>query len=243
MILQNNRFMSIISLATCSFNTPTVTLNMLESFKYHNPQYPILISENSTDNETSHFLEKLEYSYHKNSGLHHSAGVDFLLNACSTDYMLLVDTDVIFHKNIDDIVEKFINSNSTLGGVVQGSRGGRNLYDRICPWFCFFNVKKIKEFGLHYYDEVRFTQHLPVKLDKVYDVGATIYEDVVTNDLKIFSMSEEDQNQYITHFEGMSWRKNCGEKELENLGRQIEAEYNNIIKTHPWHVNLESYTN
>lgn len=223
--------MNDLTLATCSFGTPLITLNMLKSFSYFHPTTNILISENSNDDETRNLLDKHNIKYLSNPGFHHSIGVDVLIDNCKTKYMLLVDTDVIFLKSISYIYEKFKQVKGTICGVVQGDRGGMILYDRVCPWFCFIDIETIRKHNIKYYDNVRFTQHLITEQDKlrIYDVGATFLEDIKNNGLKLVSITESVQNEYIKHFEGMSWRKHIGNDALKKLAIVVEKEYDTTI--------------
>jgi hypothetical protein len=226
---QNN-----LTLATCSYNTPNVTMNMIKSFrKYNKFSYDLLITDNSTNEETAELLKADRTSYLRNPGFHHSIGVDVLLDNCTTKYMLLVDTDVIFLKNIESIFHKFIKSGAAICGVLQGSRGAYNLYDRICPWFCFIDVEVIKRNNIKFFDNIRFSQHLSaVKATKIYDVGATFLEDINNLNLGVLYISEQEQNEYIQHFEGMSWRIDCDIPEISELGKGTLKSYDEYIKNY-----------
>ena len=226
----------MLTLATCSFNTPDVTINMINSYRrFHGIESKVIMTDNSTDEETLRRIPEIGYKLElfRNPGFHHSIGVDFLLEHCNTKYMLLVDTDILFFQSIDPLFDRFKQSGATLCGVKQGSRGGLDLYDRIVPWFCFIDIQQIKEHNIKFFDQERFSQHLKCTgtRTKIYDVGATFYEDVLTAGLTVLEILETEQNQYIKHFEGMSWRKGSNNKGLIDLANQVEQEYCKILES------------
>jgi hypothetical protein len=75
---------------------------------------------------------------------------------------------------------------------------------------------------------------------KIYDVAATFLEDIQNNNLKVLEISEAEQNQFIKHFEGCSWRKFCDNKQIEELGIKTEKEYNEFIMK--WNNQYENNT-
>jgi hypothetical protein len=235
--------MENLTLTSCSYNTPEVTLTMLKSyFKYHDSTH-VLICENSSNDETEILLKNNNVPYIKNKNGLHSPSVDVLIQNCKTDYMLLVDTDIIFLKNHTDILDMMKKMDITLLGEVCGDRGGKKLHNRVHPWHCFINVKNIKEKGIKFYDYDR-----QVKRDgeKIYDVGASFFEDIKKNNYKIGNVKLQDI--YFKHYEGMSWRTlKFGEsegnidvdnnathnnKELYKYGKFIERMYKPEIETY-----------
>lgn len=214
--------MENITLATCSYNTPEVTLTMLRSFFNHHDSTNVLVCENSSNEDTIKLLEENKVSYIRNKGGLHAPSVDLLIENCKTDYMLLVDTDVIFLKNHEDIFKQFKSADLTLLGEICGDRGGKRLHKRVHPWHCFINVKNVKENKIKFYDYER-----QIKRDgsPIYDVGASFFEDIKKANLKIAHVKLEDI--YYTHYEGMSWRTlKYGSKE-GNIDVDPEATHNN----------------
>jgi hypothetical protein len=225
----------MLTLATCSYNTPDVTVNMINSYrKFHGVESKVIMTDNSTNEETIRRIPEIGYRLEifRNPGFHHSIGVDFLIEHCKTKYMLLVDTDVLFLQSIDSLFDKFKQSGAAIGGVKQGSRGGLDLYDRIVPWFCFIDIEQIKKHNIKFFDQERFSQHLKCTGTriKIYDVGATFYEDIFNAGLNVMEISEAEQNQYIKHYEGMSWRKYSGNKGLIDLANKTEQEYYTFLE-------------
>lgn len=215
--------MDNITLASCSYNTPITTLTMLKSFFKHHDKTKVLICDNSTNNETKKLLDEYKVRHITNSIGLHSPSVDTLINNCETDYMLLVDTDIIFLKNHEDIYKQFVEINLTLLGEICGDRGGKKLHNRVHPWHCFINIKEIKKFNIKFHDVSRLSKKIN---EKVYDVGASFFEDIRKHNLKIGNINLQDK--YYKHYEGMSWRTlKYGEKE-GNIDIDSTATHNNI---------------
>jgi len=215
--------MNNITLATCSYNTPDVTITMLKSFFNYHGQTAVLVCENSTTDDTANLLISLNVPFIRNKGGLHAPSVDLLIENCKTDYMLLVDTDVIFLKNHQDKVNTFQQMDLTLMGEICGDRGGKSLHNRVHPWHCFINVKHIKEHNIKFYDYDR-----QIKRDgsKIYDVGASFFEDIRKHKLKIGNVSLQDT--YFKHYEGMSWRTLKYGSTDGNIDVDPTATHNNI---------------
>jgi hypothetical protein len=192
--------MKDITIISCSYNTPKVTENMLKSFLAFHPNVEVLICENSTDNITENILKSSNVPYIRNRGGVHGESIDLLLDKVQTTNALLVDTDVIFLKNHDDIYDMFNQMNISLMGEIVGDRGGKRLHKRVHPWHCFINVKNIKEKNIKFYDVDRMRSRNEIR----YDVGSSFFEDVRKSGLKIASFCGADT--YYKHYEGMSWR-------------------------------------
>ena len=135
--------MNNLTLIAASYNTPEITECMLKTFTNLYPNTKILISENSSNDETEIILKDNNIPYIRNKNGLHSPSVDLLLDSVTTDYALLVDTDVLFLKDMNHIFKIFVDSDITLMGEIVGDRGGKKLHKRVNPWHCFINVKKI----------------------------------------------------------------------------------------------------
>ena len=220
--------MNKFTLITCSYNTPEVTLKMLKSWAVvHNNQFRnVIIIENSTNSMTSYVLDKNNIDYVKNPGGTHGSSVNIALDKCETDYALLVDTDVVFHKNHEHLFNIFESNDLTLMGKVEGDRGGKHIRNRVNPWHCFINVKHLKKHNIKFFDETRFKEAL--QTDFIYDVGSTMFEDVHKLKLKIADM--DFQGKYFTHYEGLSWytnKYNPNKQDTHSLDYDPEGSHNN----------------
>lgn len=227
--------MKDLTLVTCSYNTPEITMTMLKSFSFHHKEkINIVLMENSTDNKTQSLLEANNIPYIRTKGATHSISVDRALKLVNTKYAFLTDTDVVFHKSILPIYTQFKDGKyATLGNVV-GSRGGYNLWPRVFPWFQLIDMEQINEKGISYHDQIRidesgssaFYNNIPLNSNrdgKFYDVGATFLQDIQSYGLKIGCVNLE--NNYFTHFEGMSWQGNVPNNLYKELNTQKQKSY------------------
>jgi hypothetical protein len=221
---------------------------MLRSFfKYHDDT-KVLIVDNSTNNETEELLKTYDVPFIRNKGGLHIQSVDILLSEIKTKYALLVDTDIIFYKNHNDIFDEFKKMELTLLGEVCGDRGGKQIHNRVHPWHCFLNVDNIKLNDIKFYNP---TKQFSAS-SKIYDVGCTFFDDVKCCGLKIGDINLE--GTYYKHYEGMSWRtkrfgKTDGDidhdskavhnnEQLYRYGLLIEEQYKEEINIHK-HITLK----
>jgi len=221
-----------LTLITCSFNTPDVTLTMLRSYVAHHGDGPhrVIIMENSTEEETRHLLHANDIPYVPNPGGTHSPSVDRALDQCATRYALLLDTDIVFNRPIHKLLELFRRHELTLMGAVCGDRGGYRLHPRVHPWFCLMDAADIRRHGIRFHDEERirrtgsdgFFKNIPIQQradgedTALYDVGATFYEDIDRAGLRIGHAELEPY--FFTHYEGMSWHRKSGLDGYVTLG-------------------------
>jgi len=157
----------------------------------------LLIIENSSTDTTRNILKSIGIPFHTPGTITHSKSIDYALTACKTKYALMVDTDIIFVKNITPIFDVIKSMDMTLAGHIQGSRGGKILKKRVAPWFCFVNVEHTNKHNIRFFDESRLGANVN------YDVGSSFFEDVKRAGLRIGDGLWEPE--YFIHFEGMSW--------------------------------------
>lgn len=217
--------MNDLTLITCSYNTPDITLTMLKSWTaVHNHKQQLLLIDNSTNTETQLLLQKNNIPFVINSGASHGVGINTALSLCKTEYALLVDTDVVFLKDHKDIYEQFKKLNLTLMGKIEGDRGGKKIFKRVNPWHCFINVKHIHEHNILFFNEEKMKDSF--KTDMLYDIGSTFLEDIKKAKLKIGDV--DLSNIYYIHFEGMSWYKNKYDPSKEDTGIDFGGTHNNF---------------
>lgn len=194
--------MDDLTLITCSYNTPEVTLTMLKSFfKYHGPT-KVLVCDNSTNDDTSKLLDSNNVKYFTNKGGVHIKSVDLLFEKIDTKYALLVDTDIIFLKDNSVLFEKFKEANISLLGEICGDRGGKKIHNRVHPWYCYIDVEQVKLNNISFYNPQKHFS----KSDKIYDVGCTFFSDLRDKKLQIGDLNAHVASAYYKHYEGMSWR-------------------------------------
>lgn len=226
-----------ITLVTCNYNTPQALELLLKSWANTNLEVTnkCLVMEHSTNDESIPFLESNNIRYVRNKGCVHYKGVEASFYLVNTRYMLLVDSDVVFHKSIFEHINRYINDEIHLAGRVEGDRGGFLLYKRVHPWFCFIDLGFILNNSIHFTDMKRihltrsegFFKNVPLnKSDGVrkYDVGSTFLEDVLKAHGRVLNHNIE--NEYFTHFEGMSWHRNTGDAEYLKVAEDRQIRFN-----------------
>lgn len=216
--------MDDLTLISCSYNTPDVTLAMLKSWMYvHNRTQKCIICDCSTNNDTKILLEENNVPYVSFPGMTHGTGVNELIRLCKTKYALLVDTDVVFLQDHNKVFQQFKEMDLTIMGKVEGDRGGKAIYNRVNPWHCFINVSHIKDSNITFFDEERMKKSLTES--KIYDVGSTFFEDVKQQGYKIGNV--DLSKSLFFHFEGMSWYKNKFDSTKEDTGIDFGGTHNN----------------
>lgn len=198
--------MSALSILTCNYNTPEITKNMLRSLNRNSgfilDRVYIMDTSPESGGLSPHFPGDDGSVIEDLPNFSHGKAVNYGLNFIQNDHVLLIDSDVLFYKEIAPIYEKFKEGDFTLLGNVSGDRGGKSLHPRVDPWFCFINNKHLKEHGIVFFEEERTKNSR--NGDVVYDVGSTMFEDVIKANLKVANFNAE--NKYFKHYEGMSWR-------------------------------------
>lgn len=192
-----------LTLVTCNYNTPNLVERLLQSLKHTSSQLPkILVVNTSTEEDSDKFLSEKKINYINLKGASHGEAVNLAFEKVKTKYILLVDSDVIFLKDFLLVFEKFKFSNLALMGKVVENVGMKNLYARVEPWFCFINLEVVKQNNIIFFDKERSKKSKEENI-KIYDVGSTMFEDILKADLTIGDADLE--NKYFKHYVGMSW--------------------------------------
>lgn len=237
--------MDDLTLITCSYNTPEVTITMLKSFFSYHPPTRVIVCDNSTNDNTAILLDEHCVPYFSNPGGLHIKSVDLLFKEVKTRYALLVDTDIIFLKDNSYIFnlfsEEWKNKIGLLGEIC-GDRGGKKIHNRVHPWYCLIDLEQIKSKNINFFNpEKHFSDS-----EKIYDVGCTFFSDVKDHRIGIGDLSFNVAVNYYKHYEGMSWRtKRFGSLEgdidfdsgathnnrsLYNYGLMVEKNYRQEIE-------------
>lgn len=198
-----------ITLLTCVHNTPFLIEPLFKSFEKHNGNlgFKTVVAWTSNDlvimDEEEEIFKKLDIEkVICCPGMVHGEAVNWSLKQIDTRYVLLVDSDILFFKSVEKIYQKIVDGGFVLGGEVVGNRGGKSLYPRVQPWFCFIDLKFLKENNIIFFDFKR-TKKSKEEGGRVYDIGATMFEDVINRGGTIANFSVE--NNHFKHYEGMSW--------------------------------------
>lgn len=222
-----------VTLVSCNYNTPEQIQTMLKSWVVNcgDVSNNCLIMEHSTNDDSIGFYEENGIPYVRNRGAVHYIGVEAALCLVNTRYMLLVDSDVVFHKSLLPVIGYYMNQGINFAGRVEGDRGGYLLHKRIHPWYCYIDVEFVRKHSIRFADmnRVRSTSsegfywlnipHGGPTGTRKHDVGSTFLEDVMKHKGKVFNHNIE--GDYFTHFEGMSWRKNSGIESMVSLADEV----------------------
>lgn len=225
-----------ITLVTCNYNTPDLLETMLKSWVFHNKNVSdkLLVMEHSTLEDTVPFLNENNIKYIKNQGAVHYRGVEAALHLVNTKYMLLLDTDIVFHKSIEDTLKMYIDRQLNAAGWVEGNRHGHILAPRIHPWFCFIDIEFVRANSIRFVDmkKVRdsestgFYQNSPISGfngSVKYDVGSTFLMDLMECGGKV--LNHKIEGDAFTHFEGMSWFKYMSDPAHQHLYKTKQNAY------------------
>jgi hypothetical protein len=232
-----------LTILCCSYNTPMHIETMLKSFinMHGDGPFNIIIMENSTNSETSKLLDQNNIKYIKNPGGTHSKSIDELILNCQTKYGLLIDSDIVFLKPIDKLLEIMRSNDISLMGEICGNRGGYKLHPRVHPWFCLINIENIKNYKIKWHDQNRidktksnyFYSSVPINPLKgneipFYDNGSTFYEDINNANLNI--INAKGIRSYFNHYEGSSWHRQSGNEAFIKWGNNIYDRFLNYRK-------------
>jgi len=229
-----------LTLVTCNYNTPDLIIKLLQSVKNTSSQLPnVIVMNTSTDEESDKILSDYGIPYYNLKGGTHGEAVNLALKKIKTKYAILVDSDVIFLKDFLPAFEKFKLQNLSLMGKVVGNIGGKNLHERVQPWYCFLDCAKLKNHNIQFFDKKRVKQSREENI-KIYDIGSTMFEDIQRADLLIGDVDLE--NKYFKHYGGMSWycqkyNPSNDDNDIDfggthpheifwNVGQQIRNQYN-----------------
>lgn len=192
--------MEDLTIVTCNHDTLDLIMNLKRSIERVCSNIPNILVIDTGKNR----MMNMNNIHLPNTS--HGIAVNKSFNLVKTKYMLLVDSDVLFLKDIKIPFEKFKESGAALMGEVVGDRGGKSLYPRVNPWFCFIDLQQLKEHDIIFYDKER-TERSKIKLmnpPRIYDIGSTMFEDVLNAGLTVADVKME--GKYFKHYEGMSWR-------------------------------------
>lgn len=226
--------MDDLTIVTCNCDTCDLITNLEKSIEKHCSVLPkIMVIDTGKSSMMGNQNIKMLNTSHGNA-------VNAAFDLVKTKYMLLVDSDVLFLEDLKKPYEKFKECGFALMGEVVGDRGGKSLYPRVNPWFCFIDLEQLKEHDINFYDHHRTKE---IKSERIYDIGSTMFEDVIKAGLTVANAKME--GKYFKHYEGMSWRvqkynPNNGDTDIDiggnhdnihlyQLGLRVREQYNKDV--------------
>jgi len=193
------------TLLCCCHDTPFLVPNLLRSLVQTGASLPIvLVIDTSHSPECGEELRKFEIPHVTSRGTCHGDAVNLGLVHARTPYVLLVDSDVLFLRDITPIMEEFVDGDYTLLGERVGDAGGKALYPRIVPWFCMLQREHLMAHRISFFDAEK-TRLSRESGGRVYDIGSTMLDSVEKAGLAVRAESRLE-GRYYRHYGGMSWR-------------------------------------
>lgn len=201
---RNSMDMKDLTLLTCNYNTPDLIVNLLKSVKNVFEELPKVVVINTSSNTPSDLLDENKIPYFNFRNGIHGEAVNLGLSKVTTRYVLLVDSDIIFKKDIAKIFDIFKRDNYSLMGKVVGDVAGKKLYPRVEPWFCLIDLSILKQHKIKFFDRERHMKRHLEQVDRIYDIGSTMFEDITNIGYMVANIDVE--NKTFIHYGGMSWR-------------------------------------
>lgn len=190
-ILQN------ATILTANFNVPIFTRNMIASMrKQLGFDIHVTILDNSTivpwdnsivDNvsviDNTNF--KLTPDYQQPS-MNHGYSLDYALKHINKEWVILSDCDMLYKPKIKQLLAFMPNEFDICGEI------GHDVMpkDRIFPYLCIINNKKLKENGINFFDE-------QTDLKKGFDTGYSLMVNAKRKKLKIKKITISDYSHHL----------------------------------------------
>lgn len=187
------------TLLTCNYNTPDLIVNLVHSLRKVSSLDVLVV--NTSDIASTELLEEHQIPFINLPGETHGNGVNFGLSQIKEEYVLLTDSDVLIRKDPLLLLPKMVEHSLVLMGRVEGDVGGKSLYPRVDPCFCFLNNDWLKSKQIRFFDGERTKNSR--NSSRLYNIGSTLFEDVVRNNGKIGDLNVD--GNYFKHYGGMSW--------------------------------------
>lgn len=184
---------------------------------------PITIVDNTNDSLIDY--KKIKELFCKtpniadHASLKHSVAIEWMIQNCRTQDLLLIDSDAILQKDID-----FIDDNFATIAQVKAEFG----VPRFVPIVQYINVNSIRKHHISYFDPARMHGGINPENDK-YDTGAAFYENILNAKMPYKQIIFDE---YVYHTGGFSW-KQCAygyEHYLAKLEKfKAELEFRGIV--------------
>lgn len=213
----------MVNICIVHYNTPLLTECLIKSINKFTPDSKIYIFDNSdkypftykqnniiyfdnTKGEIISFDEWLkkypnrEKSTEKTNmfgSAKHSYTVQKCIELINKNFILL-DSDVLLKKDISDIID----DDAIYSGEIILQSMTKDVY-RVLPYICFINVKLMKQYNIHYFNDNYMHGLYKSRKSDMYDTGGALYEEA-----KAFNHKDIIASDYIEHYKGGSWINN-----------------------------------
>lgn len=209
-----------LTIATVNFMTPDYITILVKSLHKSNPWWDdeIIVYDNGPTKTTDPGHNDGFYAIHVPDSVYddfktmakvndpgwrnyasakHAKTIQYLIDNTHTEYLLLLDTDVVFTDNFECIFNTFTKYEYVIGGFIREPPGYKK---RLAPWCSFINLGLYYKYGLTYYDPNRM---LYINGNRVDDTGSVIYEDCIKNKYPVLQFPVD--NSFYMHFKGGSY--------------------------------------
>lgn len=195
----NNLILDKTTILTANYNSSELTRAMILSLrKQLGFNIHVTIIDNSTQNKWNNSINdnvevidntnfRIIHDY-KQASLNHGYSIDYALKKIDFEWVVLCDCDILYKpalKNILNFTPRDFDICGEIGHDVMPK-------DRLFPYFCIINNKKIKHYDINFFDE-------QTDLKKGYDTGYSLLVNSQKNKLKIKNININD---YVTHLKG-----------------------------------------
>lgn len=185
--------------STITTNTKCTNIQIIDNFKSKLLDFDKVLANSPyklMPHNTNHY-----------GSLKHAYSIQFLLDVCKTQFLLLFDSDTILLRDIDFISNDYI----TVADIEEYGKNDPRMNNkkylsktRFMPFIQLFNITKIRSHDIRYFDYSRIHGILAPRRGNYYDTGASFYEDINKNSL---SYKQIIYGNYIYHIDHGSWSK------------------------------------
>lgn len=231
--------MKDITLVSVNWNQKKAMEIMLKSyinFHHSNEKLNLLLFDNGSTDGSKEWLinNKIPFISHPEN-IGHENAINYIYPLIKTKYVLIVDTDIIFLKNIKDAyIDKFSEKVKLIGDYI--TQHTPPLIPRIAAWFFFFDIESMRNKGVNIFRNSE---------NWIYDVGSWYTEQVLENGFELYKIERQTEIEkentdiygmiYDTHIHlgKMSWDLSAHSDRIEEVEKRrafIESfnKYDNI---------------
>lgn len=200
-----------ITLVSVNWNQKKMMEVMLKSYvshHYNGEKLNLILVDNGSIDGSKEWLIANKISHISLSdNIGHEQAINLIYPLIKTKYVLIVDTDIMFTKNVVDAYKDIFNDEIKLVGDYI-TMHTPPLVPRIAAWFFFLDIQSMREKGVDVFRDAE---------NWIYDVGSWQTEKVLENGYKFYHTQrrnkETDENDEIIgmiydthiHMGKMSW--------------------------------------
>lgn len=178
--------MKNVTLVSINWNQQKVMELMLKSFiKFHfkDEKLNLILVDNGSNDSSKQWLIENEIPFVSlPNNIGHEQAIDYIYPMIKTKYALIVDTDILFLKNVYDEYLPFFNDEIKLIGEYLIS--GNELISRVGAWFFFYDIESMRKSGVNVFRDAE---------NWIYDVASWQTEKVIEKGFKIHDVKRRNE--------------------------------------------------